>query len=139
MRVEVESNMRSPPLTLLTSMNASCRDLFTCLYDLSQSDINLLAILLKEKKPKTLDELAKMTDRDRGTVFRSLQKLVSLGFCTKQTMTIREGGYYHLYSAADVKAIEKNTEQRVTEIQRSLDALMKKFRSDIKQMTASHS
>ena len=119
---------------MLTSVNASCKDLFTCLYDLSPSDVNMLAILLKEKKPKTLDELAKIADRDRGTVFRTLQKLVSLGFCTKETMTLKGGGYYHLYSAPNIDAIEKRTEQRVNEVQQALDLLMKKFREDIKQM-----
>ncbi len=126
--------MRSASFNILTSVNASCKDLFTCLYNLSASDVNMLTILLKEKKSKTLDELAKVADRDRGTAFRILQKLVSLGFCTKETMTLKEGGHYHLYSAVSVDVIEQKTEQRVDEIQRSLDTLMNKFREDIKQM-----
>jgi predicted transcriptional regulator len=95
----------------------------------------MLTILLKQKKPRTLDEIARIADRDRGTAFRILQKLVSLGFCTKETMTPKEGGYYHLYSATSIDAIERATEQRVKEIQQALDLLMKKFREDIKQMT----
>lgn len=126
--------MRSPSLNILTSANASCKDLFTCMYDLSPSDVNMLSILLKQKKPKTLDELAQIVNRDRGTAFRILQKLVSLGFCTKETMTLKEGGYYHLYSVSSIDAIEKVTEHRVRQIQQALDMLMKKFRQDIKQM-----
>lgn len=126
--------MRSPSLNILTSVNASCKDLFTCMYDLSPSDVNMLSILLKQKKPKTLDELAQIVNRDRGTAFRILQKLVSLGFCTKETMTLKEGGYYHLYSVSSIDAIEKVTERRVRQIQQALDMLMKKFRQDIKQM-----
>ena len=126
--------MRSPSLNILTSVNASCKDLFTCMYDLSPSDVNMFSILLKQKKPKTLDELAQIVNRDRGTAFRILQKLVSLGFCTKETMTLKEGGYYHLYSVSSIDAIEKVTEHRVREIQQALDMLMKKFRQDIKQM-----
>lgn len=126
--------MRSPSLNILTSVNASCKDLFTCMYDLSPSDVNMLSILLKQKKPKTLDELAQIVNRDRGTAFRILQKLVSLGFCTKETMTLKEGGYYHLYSVSSIDAIEKVTEHRVRQIQQALDMLMKKFRQDIKQM-----
>jgi predicted transcriptional regulator len=127
--------MRSSSLNILTSVNASCKDLFTCMYDLSPSDVNMLTILLKQKKPRTLDDIARIADRDRGTAFRILQKLVSLGFCTKETMTPKEGGYYHLYSATSIDAIERATEQRVKEIQQALDLLMKKFREDIKQMT----
>lgn len=126
--------MRSPSLNTLTSVNASCKDLFACMYDLSPSDVNMLGILLKQKKPKTLDELARIANRDRGTAFRILQKLVSLGFCTKETMTLKEGGYYHLYSVSGIDTIEKITEHRVREIQQALDLLMMKFRQDIKQM-----
>lgn len=126
--------MRSPSFNILTSMNASCKDLFTCMYDLSHSDVNMLGILLRQKQAKTLDELATIANRDKGTAFRILQKLVSLGFCTKETMTLKEGGYYHLYSVSSIDAIERITEQRVREIQRALDLLMGKFRQDIKQM-----
>lgn len=126
--------MRSPSFNILTSMNASCKDLFTCMYDLSSSDVNMLGILLRQKQPKTLDELATIANRDKGTAFRILQKLVTLGFCTKETMTLKEGGYYHLYTVSSIDAIERITEQRVREIQRALDLLMKKFKQDIKQM-----
>lgn len=126
--------MRSPSFNILTSMNASCKDLFTCMYDLSHSDVNMLGILLRQKQAKTLDELATIANRDKGTAFRILQKLVSLGFCTKETMTLKEGGYYHLYCVSSIDAIERITEQRVREIQRALDLLMRKFRQDIKQM-----
>ena len=104
------------------------------MYDLSHSDVNMLGILLRQKQAKTLDELATIANRDKGTAFRILQKLVSLGFCTKETMTLKEGGYYHLYSVSSIDAIERITEQRVREIQRALDLLMRKFRQDIKQM-----
>ena len=126
--------MPSPSLNILTNVNASCKDLFTCMYDLSSSDVNMLGILLKQKKPKTLDELATIANRDRGTAFRILQKLVSLGFCTKETMTLKEGGYCHLYSVSSIDVIEKATERRVREIQEALEVLMRKFREDIKQM-----
>ena len=51
----------------------------------------------------TLDGISKEVDRDRTTTFRSLQKLVSLGLCVKETKTIKEGGYYHVYSAVDME------------------------------------
>ena len=126
--------MRSPSLNILTSANASCNDLFACIYDLSPSDMTMLGILLRQKKPNTLDELARIANRDRGTAFRILQKLVSLGFCIKKTMTLKEGGYYHLYSASSIDVMEKRTEDRVREIQQALDLLMRKFRQDIKNM-----
>jgi len=128
--------MRNSSLSIITANNATCKDLLSCLYDLSSSDMTILALLLREGKPKTLDELANSMDRDRGTVFRSLQKLVSLGFCTKQTVNLKEGGYKHLYNTAGIEQIERNAEQRIEEIQSSLGRLMKKFRQDIRSMAA---
>jgi predicted transcriptional regulator len=120
----------------LTARNATCKDLLSCLYDLSSTDTRLLALLLREGKPKTLDELAGSMERDRGTVFRSLQRLVSLGFCTKQTVNLKEGGYKHLYNTVGVEKIEENAEQRIKEIQSSLKRLMGKFHQDIREMAA---
>jgi len=96
----------------------------------------LLALLLRDGKPRTLDELADLMDRDRGTIFRSLQKLVSIGFCTKQSVNLKEGGYKHLYNSVSAEQIEKNAENRIGQIQTSLTRLMKKFRYDIRSMTA---
>jgi predicted transcriptional regulator len=57
-------------------VNSTVKDLFIYLYDLSPLELDLLFILIKNKKSMTLEELAKKVDRDKSTVFRSLQKLV---------------------------------------------------------------
>ncbi|HET7345133.1 MAG TPA: helix-turn-helix domain-containing protein [Nitrososphaeraceae archaeon] len=123
----------SNSINMLTQVDSSCEDIFACLYNLSTSEINLLTILLKSKKPLTLEELSNKISRDKGTVFRSLQKLVSLDLCTKESKTLKGGGYYHLYSAVDIDTIEKNIELRIREIQRSLNRIVKKFRNDIEK------
>ena len=61
--------MRSPSFNILTSMNASCKDLFTCMYNLSHSDVNMLGILLRQKQAKTLDELATIANSDKDYAF----------------------------------------------------------------------
>jgi predicted transcriptional regulator len=80
--------------------------------------------------------LAKQASRDKGTVFRSLQRLVGLGFATKQTKILKEGGHYHVYKAVDIETIEKGVDQRISEIQDALSRIRKSFRSDIKKMLA---
>jgi predicted transcriptional regulator len=81
-----------------------------------------------------LESLSSRIKRDKGTVFRSLQKLVRLDLCTKESRTLKGGGYYHVYNAAEVNRIEKNTKQKIREIQKSLNIIMKKFRSNIEEM-----
>ena len=123
--------MPSHPLNALTRINSTVKELFIYLYDLSPLDLDLLFIMIKEAKPLTLEQLSNKADRDKSTVFRSVQKLVSAGICIKETRTIREGGYYHVYSAVDMETFRAETEMRVKELQKSLDRLMKKFESDM--------
>jgi predicted transcriptional regulator len=94
----------------------------------------LLRYKKKEEDGFTLGSLAKKMNKDKGTVFRSLQKLVSLGFCTKHTRIMKGGGYYHVYRAADITTIEDNVDYRIREIEASLNRIRKKFREDIKKM-----
>ena len=129
-------------ISILTHLDSSCEDLFACLYNLSSSDLNLLRILLSkhniqegEEEGFTLDSLAKQTNKDKGTVFRSMQRLVALGFCTKHTKVPKEkGGYYHVYKAADISTIERNVDYRIKEVQQALNRIRKRFKEDIKRM-----
>lgn len=128
-----------PSINTLTRMNATVKDLFIQLYDLSPLDLDILFMLISKKNegPMTLEEVSKMTNRDRSTTFRSLQKLVTLGLCIKETKTIKEGGYYHVYSVVDMETFKIETERRVRDLQRSLDRLLKKFENDMQKAISS--
>lgn len=82
----------------------------------------------------TLEELTRELDRDKSTVFRSLQKLVGLGICLKETRTIKEGGLYHVYSAIDIESFRLETEKRVKELEKSFNRILKKFQADMQTM-----
>lgn len=123
----------SPSISVssITRMSATVKDLFVYLYDLSPFELELLLILNRVNKPLTLDEISKEADRDRTTVFRSLQKLVKAGICNKETKTMKDGGYYHLYSAIDLETFKLETQKRVNELKEGLDRILKKFEEDM--------
>jgi predicted transcriptional regulator len=125
--------MPSSPISAITRMNSTVKDLFIYLYDLSPLEIDLLFFLIKNKKPLTMEELARKADRDKSTIFRSLQKLVGLGICIKDTKTLKEGGYYHAYSAIDMESFRMETEKRVKELHESFDRLLRKFEDDMEK------
>ena len=127
----------APPLSSLTRMNSTLKDLFIYLYDLSPLDLDLLFLLIKKDRPMTLEELVKEADRDKSTVFRSLQKLVGLGICIKETRTIREGGYFHVYSAIDMKTFKMITEQKVKELESTFHRLLRRFEDNIQDIVES--
>jgi predicted transcriptional regulator len=121
-------------------VNATIKDLFIQLYDLSPLDLDILFMLISKKnyeKPMTLDQVSKEAGRDRSTTFRSLQKLVGLGLCVKETKTIKEGGYFHVYSVVDMETFRAETERRVKDLQKSLDRLLKKFEGEMQKTISS--
>src|SRR4029079_3086529 len=123
--------LASTPIASITRMNASLKDLIMSLYDLSPLEFDLLFALLARRKATPLDVLSKKVDRDKTTVFRCLQKLVNLRICEKVIKTLKEGGWYHAYSAIDIAAFKMETEKRVDEIKESFDTLLKKFEDDL--------
>jgi predicted transcriptional regulator len=130
--------MPSAPFSTITRINSTIKDLLTNIFDLSPLEVDLLLFLIANNdKNLTLEELAKETNRDKSTAFRSLQKLVNLGICIKETSTMKGGGYYHKYSAIDVKSFKILTERKVKELQQSFDRLLKHFEHDLDQQVMS--
>ena len=92
------------------SENICCQDLIQCIYDLNNLDINVYN-KLKKQGPKRADELAETLNKERSTIYRSLQKLTCAGLCIKQTETIKQGGYYHIYKINNTKSTKKQIEK----------------------------
>ncbi len=119
-------------INLLTKKGASCTDLLICLYNLKPSDLEALLALAKNEDA-TLDQIAKIVQKDRSSVHRCLSKLVSINLVTKQSKSIKGGGYYHTYSMLDAETIKKHALERVRDITESLKALLDSFESDFKK------
>ena len=117
-------------INLPTKEDASCTDLLTCLYNLKPTDLEVLLALAKNEN-STLDQLAKIVERDRSSVHRCLSKLVSTNLVSKKTKTLKGGGYYHTYVMLDPAAIKKHALERVKEIAESLEGLVNRFESDL--------
>ena len=85
----------------------------------------------------TLEDIAKIVNRDKTTVFRCAQKLYQFGICNKETRSIREGGQYHVYSSIPMEVFKQETENRVREIEQSFRRIMKGFEKDLETMVSS--
>jgi predicted transcriptional regulator len=123
-------------LDALTRINATAKDLLIYLFDLSPLEVDMLFLLMKTKKPMTLEDMAKKLSRDKTTVSRSAQKLAGVGLCIKETRTLKGGGYYHVYSAVDFETFKQQTELRIKEVQMSFERIMQKFERDISTAVA---
>lgn len=131
--------MPASPITAITRLNSTVKDLFIYLYNLSPLDVDVFFLLMKTKRPMTIEDMTKKLRRDRSNIFRSVQKLVNLGICTKDAMTLEDGGYYHVYAAVDIKTFKLETEKRIKELQSSFERILKRFEDDIENMLKSFS
>jgi len=122
-------------INLLTKKGATCTDLLTCLYNLKPADLEVLQTVAKNPNA-TLDQIAATIQKDRSTTHRTLSKLVSINLITKQTKTLKSGGYYHIYSMLDRTLIKKHALERVKEITESLQSLIYNFDSDMEKHLA---
>jgi predicted transcriptional regulator len=76
----------------------SCQDLVQCAYSLNDFEVEVYERLL-ETGPVNANELADLMGKDRSTVYRALQKMLSCGMVLRETRSIPRGGYYHVYRA----------------------------------------
>jgi predicted transcriptional regulator len=113
----------------LTKKNATCQDLLSCLYNLKPTDLQIL-LTVAQNPDTTLDKIAESIQRDRSSVHRILSKLLSANLVTRQTKTIKGGGYYHTYTMVEPEKIKKYAKERVKEITKSLEQLIERFHSD---------
>ena len=119
-------------INLLTRKGASCTDLLTCLYNLKPADLEVLLAVAKNENA-TLDQIAKIVQKDRSSVHRCLSKLISINLVNKQSKSLKGGGYYHTYAMLDPTTIKKHALERVKEITESLEALVDSFELDLQK------
>ncbi|HSV42896.1 MAG TPA: helix-turn-helix domain-containing protein [Methanomassiliicoccales archaeon] len=76
----------------------SCNDLVQCAFSLNEFEV-LVYNRLVESGPMRADDLADLMGRDRSTVYRALQRMLTCGMCLRETKSIERGGYFHVYRA----------------------------------------
>jgi predicted transcriptional regulator len=91
---------------------SSCQDLMRCAYNLKEFELEVYR-RLSQTGPVRADDLAKILGKERSTVYRALQKLMSCGMCYRETKALERGGYYHVYAAVDRTELRKKLEHCV--------------------------
>ncbi|MDG6228666.1 MAG: helix-turn-helix domain-containing protein [Candidatus Thermoplasmatota archaeon] len=86
--------------------NMQCEEAIKCVFDLNKLDIRVYKEL-KRIGEERADALALVLDKERSTVYRSLQKLTDAGICRKMRRSIEQGGYYYTYQCNDISNIQK--------------------------------
>ena len=110
----------------LIRSKAKCSDLLSCFLDLNELEVRIFYSLLDQGRA-TLDDIAESVSRDRSTVFRNLQKLVSLGLISKEMSSLEKGGRISVFVPSDIPTIKEIVSQRIDSLKRSMDSFLNEF------------
>ena len=90
----------------------TCFDFIRCVFNLKETDIYVLQSISKAKG-KTINEITKTLKKDRSTVHRSLEKLVTCNLCYKERKSGKNRGFADYYYIIPEKEILKKAEKNL--------------------------
>lgn len=86
-----------------------CDEAIRCVFDLNKLDVNVYKELKKMGESRA-DELALFLNKERSTMYRSLEKLTHAGICKKVRRTLTQGGYYYVYQCNNITDVQKKAQ-----------------------------
>lgn len=103
-----------------------CRDVFRCLFNIGDGEIEIYRMLLKEGKK--VDEIGEIMGKDRSTVQRCLKKLIDCGMVKREKRVIKNGGgYYYIYSGINPEKLKQMLNECVDEWQEEMKKAIEKL------------
>jgi len=118
-----------------------CEGLLECLHGLKALDRRCYTVLVSAGEPMTVDELVTAVDRERSTVYRSVQRLASAGLVAKSQVNYEQGGYYHVYRPVSAGEIATDMQRLLDEWYEKMGELIEAFEEkyeDPSTLTAEH-
>jgi predicted transcriptional regulator len=104
----------------------TCHDLVQCAFSLGEFEVEVYYKLI-DSGPLRADELASKIGKDRSTVYRALQKLMTCGMVYRETKNIDRGGYYHVYKAISKDMLRGRLEKCVEDWYSHMQDVLRKF------------
>jgi predicted transcriptional regulator len=104
----------------------SCHDLVQCAFSLAEFEVEVY-YRLSQSGPLRTDELASKMGKDRSTVYRALQKLMTCGMVYRETKSIERGGYFHVYKAIGKELLRERLERCVNDWYANMQEVLRRF------------
>lgn len=109
---------------------SNCKDIVQCAFSLNDFEIEVYKGTLAHG-PIRADDLADKMGRDRSTVYRALQRLLTCGMCYRETRSLRKGGYYHVYMSISKEELRKKLISCVEEWNMRMQKALSHFDEEI--------
>lgn len=104
-----------------------CEGLMECIYGFTELDKQIYFTLIELDEPLSIDEIADEVDRERSTAYRSIQRLMRHGFLRQEQVNQENGGYHHVYSAADPGEIADKMQRKLNDWYAQVGTLIHEF------------
>ena len=104
-----------------------CEGLLECFHGLKELDKRCFQELVDAETAVTIDDLSDHVDRERSTVYRSVQRLLNAGLIQKEQINYDQGGYYHVYKPADPGAIREDMQRLLNDWYAEMGQLIQEF------------
>ncbi len=105
-----------------------CEGLLECFHGLKDLDKRSFRVLVEAGEPLTIDEIAQQVDRERSTVYRSMQRLQQAGFVRKEQVNYENGGYYHVFHPMDANEVADEMQRLLNDWYAMMGQLIGEFR-----------
>jgi predicted transcriptional regulator len=106
-----------------------CEGLLECFHGLTALDQDCFSVVVESEAPLTIDEIADEVDRERSTVYRSLQRLLQAGFVQKEQINYEQGGYYHVFRPTDPDVVADEMQRMLNDWYAKMGQLIGEFRT----------
>ncbi|WP_049902864.1 helix-turn-helix domain-containing protein [Halococcus agarilyticus] len=106
-----------------------CEGLLECFHGLTDLDRDCFEVVVSHDNALTVDEIAEEVDRERSTVYRSLQRLLQAGFVQKEQVNYEQGGYYHVFRPTDPDVVADEMQRMLNDWYAKMGQLIGEFRT----------
>jgi predicted transcriptional regulator len=120
----------SKSLAEMLDSEMECEGLLECFHGLKDLDKQCFHRLIEHDAALTVDDLAAAVDRERSTVYRSVQRLLDAGVITKEQINYDQGGYYHVYKPVDPAVIREDMQRLLNDWYAEIGQLLKRFEDE---------
>jgi predicted transcriptional regulator len=105
-----------------------CEGLLECFHGFKQLDKEVFRVLTESAEALTIDEIAAEVSRERSTAYRSVQRLLQVGFVRKEQVNYDQGGYCHVFQPTDPEEIANDMQRMLNDWYAEMGTLIGEFR-----------
>lgn len=104
-----------------------CEGLLECIHGLTDLDRECYRALVESDEPLKVDDISESVDRERSTVYRSVQRLMGAGFVQKKQVNYDDGGYYYVYYPTDLDEVTDDMQRMLNDWYAMMGQLIHEF------------